>query len=226
MKNKLFGTLVAILGALLMASIAAAAPVGASITSGTASSLTPATATSVNANGGNVQEVNVTGYTITDKWAGFFGQVAGSVELGDSAGHIFYKWTVNDPTGSVVYAAVNDSNVDWTNISALYGNDPIIPSFLTTGADSFNKTFTQSGSITVGTTAINANYTTTYENGSPGTDFQTYALKDGSNNDMIFAAKAVNNTVGFNGNAVDYQVLVGLTSQTSSVPVYFYLQLP
>ncbi len=232
MKNKLFGTLVAILGALLMASIAAAAPVGASITSGTASSLTPATAQSVNANGGNVQEVNVTGYTITDKWAGFFGQVSGNVELGDSAGHIFYKWTVNDPTGSIVYAAVNDSNVDWTNISALYGNDAILPSFLTTGADSFNNTFTQqAASLTVGTTTIsNVNYTTTWDNstGTPGqgTVFKTYALKDGTNKDMIFAAEAVNNTAGFNGNAVDYQVLVGLTSQTSSVPVYFYLQLP
>ncbi len=229
MKEKLFGLLAFVLGALLVASIAAAAPAGASVVNGTASSLPESTASSLNISGGQVQEVNVSGYTITNKWAGFFGQVSGDIRLGDSAGNIFYQWTVNDPTGAVVYAVTNGTVSDWsdTNIAPLYGSDTILPSFLTSGADSFNNTFTSQETFTSNSLTINnVNYTTTWESGTQGSNFKTYALKASTEGLMVWAAKAVSDTTGFNGNAVDYQVLVGLTSQTQQVPVYFYLELP
>ncbi len=229
MKEKLFSVLAFVLGALLVASMAAAAPGGATVTAGTAESISAPSAGSVNAQGGNVQEVNISGYTITDKWAGFFGQVSGDVRLGDSAGDIFYKWTVDDPTGSVIYAVVNGTVNDWssTNIVPLYASDSIMPSFLKTGADSFNNTFTNQGTFNSSSLTINnVNYTTTWEGGSQGTDFKTYALKASNEGKMIFAAKAVSDKTGFNGKAVDYQVLVGLTSETTQVPVYFYMELP
>lgn len=230
MKNKMLGLLTVFIGAFLMASLAAAAPTGATLQTGTASSMSTASATSASIQGGQVQEVNVSGYTVTGKWAGFFGQVSGDVRLGDSSGNIFYKWTVNNPTGSVVYAVTNGTVSDWTgtNIVPLYGNDAILPSFLTTGADSFNNTFTQQETFTSSSLNINnVNYTTTWESGSQGSNFKTYALKASSEGLMVWAAKAVSDTTGYDGTtSVDYQVLVGLTNETSSVPVYFYMELP
>ena len=216
-----------ILGLVILLSLAAgyAAPVGASVTVGSSETYSPTVTNTVNAIGGNVTEVNVSSVQVTDKWAGFYGQVSGSVVLADSSGNYFYQWTISDPTGGVVYVA-NNTVSSWT-LSALRTTSGYLPSHLLQGTDSFNNTFTQhedfnSPSISV----TDANYTTTWQGGTQGTEFKTYALYADSGATLIWAGTVNADKTSFNSGSADYQVLAGMDAQATLDTFYFYLELP
>jgi hypothetical protein len=65
----------------------------------------------MNAQAGNVTELNIFGYTTTQAWQGYFGNVTGTVQLGDASDNILYNWSVVSPRGEI-YASTNDS-VQW-----------------------------------------------------------------------------------------------------------------
>ncbi|MBD3252414.1 hypothetical protein GF386_01655 [Candidatus Pacearchaeota archaeon] len=63
---------------------------------------------------GNVTELDITGYTITQNWQGYYGNVSGTIYLADASDNVLYNWSLASPEGEV-YAA-NESSVTWTNI--------------------------------------------------------------------------------------------------------------
>ena len=219
------------LGVLLVAPFAVAAPSGASVSQGTPEAPTASSATTVDSVGGNVTQVNVSGWVVTTKWVGFYGEVSGDIRLADSSNHIFYQWTVSDPTGAVVYAC-NGTVSDWSasNIIPIYAENAStgwLPAFLIDGTDSFNVTFTnreqfKSNSLTID----DVNYTTTWQDGSKGSDFKTYALASYTDKTLIWAGKAVADQTAFNSGTADYQILAGVNSQSGTTTFYFYLELP
>lgn len=71
-------------------------------------------ATSISAYAGNVTEVNIFGYSTTQTWQGYFGNVTGTIQLADAADHAMYNWSVASPQGEV-YASTN-STVFWTHM--------------------------------------------------------------------------------------------------------------
>jgi hypothetical protein len=71
-------------------------------------------ATSHGAYAGNVTEITLTGFTTTNTWQGYFGNVSGTIQLADSSDNVMYNWSVTSPEGEV-FASTNDSLV-WTNI--------------------------------------------------------------------------------------------------------------
>lgn len=77
---------------------------------------------------GNVTELNIFGYTVTQSWQGYYGNVTGSIILGDQSSSVLYNWSLASPEGEI-YASTNDS-ISWTNIqcfnftsSGTYGDD-------------------------------------------------------------------------------------------------------
>jgi len=75
----------------------------------------------VNALAGNVTKINIVSVSQTQNWAGFYGNVSGTVTLDDNLNWTMYSWVSTEPTG-VVYA-VNQTISDWStayclNISA------------------------------------------------------------------------------------------------------------
>ncbi len=206
-----------------------AAPTGASVTAGTQERWAGTSAGTVTTEGGNITQVNVTGYTVTTKWAGFWGEVSGGIRLADASGNVFYEWTVTDPTGGVVYVC-NGTVSDWssTNIQALHEWDSIMPAFLLEGNDAFNNTFTNVGTFNSPSLSIaNVNYTYTWQNGAQGTTFATYALKAVNENVLIWAGNVQNDQSSFKGTpTADYQVLAGVNDPTGTTTFYFYLELP
>lgn len=222
---------VSMLIAAIISSVSIAAPTGASVTpiGNQERGQEQSSPGQVTTQGGNITTVNLSAYQITGKWAGFYGNISGDIRLADSSGNIFYRWTVSDPTGSVVYVCSGTVN-DWTttNIQPLYSTDSLLPSFLKSGVDSFNVTFTLQEQFTSASLTINnVNYTYTYSNNNPGTTFKTYALKANNENVLIWAGKAVQGGTSFKGTVVDYQVLAGVPQQyPNTVTFYFYLELP
>lgn len=218
-----------IIAAILSVSVAVAVPTGATVSEGTQETYTPS-AESVTTEGGNVTQVNITGVTITNKWAGFWGEVSGYIVLADSSGKNFYNWTISDPTGAVVYAA-NDTISDWgcTNILPVEGpSDSFLPSFLIEGTDSYNNTFTSSEDVQIplSCSARRINVTYTWQGGIQGSDFPTYALKAVSEGALIWAGKVKADQTSFKGTpTADYQILAGVNSETGTTTFYFYLEL-
>ncbi|RKY41343.1 MAG: hypothetical protein DRP85_06625 [Candidatus Makaraimicrobium thalassicum] len=228
-KYFVFGLLVALVLVISYAQVQAA-PTGATTTAGTQERWTGTSVSSVTTEGGNVTEVNVSGYSVTDKWAGFYGQISGGLRLADSSGTVFYEWSVSNVSGSVVYAC-NGTVSDWSNSNILplnVSHTNLLPSFLLTGTDSFNYTFTNQETFTSASLSVaNTNYTTTWQGGSKGSDFKTYALRSVADTALIWAAKAKENVNSFKaGVTVDYQLLAGVMSLSGNTQYYFYLELP
>jgi hypothetical protein len=71
----------------------------------------PTSPDSVSAQAGNVTEMNVFGYSITQSWQGYFGNVSGTLTLADSANSAMYNWSVASPRGQI-YSSTNDT-VQW-----------------------------------------------------------------------------------------------------------------
>ncbi len=208
--------------AVSLASFASAAPVGGSVSTGTSERMADSSAGQVSLTGGNVTEVNVTGYSSTSRWGGFYGEISGGIRLADSSSNVFYEWTVSNVTDAVVYAA-NDTVSSWASVAAATVSD--MPSYLQAAAsDNFTNTFTASEAFTSPSLSVaSVPYTSTWQNGAQGS-LKTYALKEGST--LIWAGKAIADTNSFKGGSdtVDYQILAPANSGETTY--YFYVELP
>ena len=89
-------------------------PTGGSVTevrSETAPADTPGTHDAIS---GNVSELTIYGYSTTQAWQGYFGNVSGTIQLADANDNVMYNWSLANPEGEV-YASTN-SSISWTNI--------------------------------------------------------------------------------------------------------------
>jgi hypothetical protein len=101
---------------LLSVSVYAAVPFGATVTptlpseSGTADG----SGNDPNAIAGNITNMDVTGYSITQAWQGYYGDVTGVITLEDTSGDVMYNWSEASPEGEI-FASTN-STLNWNYI--------------------------------------------------------------------------------------------------------------
>lgn len=66
---------------------------------------------------GNVTHLSVVGFSITQSWAGFYGNISGTIVLDDSFNRTLYNWTLADPRGEIY--ATTSVTINWSgNITA------------------------------------------------------------------------------------------------------------
>jgi hypothetical protein len=94
--------------------VLAVQPNGANVNASISQSYTNQTGTSVAAQAGNVTELNIVGFSSTQSWQGYFGNVTGVIQLADSSGRNMYNWSLTYPEGEV-YASTN-STINWANV--------------------------------------------------------------------------------------------------------------
>ncbi|MFH0737516.1 MAG: hypothetical protein V1827_02375 [Candidatus Micrarchaeota archaeon] len=220
MKNGLM-----IFGALLLIAGFVFAIAGAGVTAGTQTRWTGASSGNVITEGGNITPVNVTADTLTDRWAGFWGEVSGALVLGNSSLNIF-KWTISTAPAGEVCVSTNNAfpfttadGATGANIDTAWGFGLV--------ADNGSATFTGSNcAITLNeqsvTNAAYANHTDSLYN--------TCALDDGAfgNTTSELAYCAVINSAGTNylGGAADYELMVPTNNTVdATTQYYFYLEL-
>ncbi len=128
MKSNYFIILLLFAVFLSLGFIQAIMPSGANVTEISNSTTPTVPAGSAAAVAGNVTELNLYGYTTTQSWQGYYGNVTGTITLGNSAGDALYNWSDTSPKGEV-YASTSDS-IDWTNVQCFnytatgtYAND-------------------------------------------------------------------------------------------------------
>jgi len=201
-------------------------------------------ADSVDAEAGNLTELNIVGITQTKSWQGFFGNVSGQIILADSSNYRFYDWSVAEPQGEV-FASVNDT-ITWTDINCAPIDDAGFRStwntfygLADTDYDDLNKTYnaTDHPTFYVGYTTLTGCRTTyTFiNNASQAADFPAVLLSSDSNSTLIFTAILEDKDAGqrqgitgYDGKNYDFQLLVaenGENGNSDVTPYYFWLDI-
>jgi hypothetical protein len=89
-------------------------PFGASVVNGTPQRAPVDTAGNTTAFAGNITELSITGYSVTQSWQGYFGNVTGTIQLANANDQVLYNWTLASPQGEV-YSSTN-STIAWGSI--------------------------------------------------------------------------------------------------------------
>jgi hypothetical protein len=97
--------------------VLAVEPFGATVTNLSSVRAPSDAAQGVDAIAGNVTELNIFGYSLTQSWQGYFGNVTGTIMLADSGDNVMYNWSLASPEGEI-YASTNDSII-WSYIQCL-----------------------------------------------------------------------------------------------------------
>jgi len=192
---------------------------------------------SIQAQAGNVTEVNINANSITKAWQGYYGNITGNIILTDASGDTFYNWSGLGSISGEVYASRNDS-IDWTSINctnsteisnenAFVSKDATAPDSITNTFNQVNHPLFQVGSLTL--PANTCNSTNAHNNtGQSTTNFYQVLLADGAG-DLVYTTLIDENQVGFNGGEYDFELLVAengnVTEASTSTTYYFYIEL-
>jgi len=151
-------------------------PTGANITEERTETAPADTAGTHQAQAGNVTELNIFGYSTTQTWQGYFGNVSGVIQLADSGDNVLYNWTLANPQGEV-YSSTNET-ISWTKVQCF----------------NFTATGSQIGDTTGGGTSLNGTNLTTLENeynilssDVDGVD-ETFTLLGAGTHDLFYVA--------------------------------------
>lgn len=212
--------------AILVLSLGAALVIAnqdAQSTTGTTASYSAPAANAVATEGGNVTENNVSSIASTGKWQGFYGNISGSLRLGDGV-DVFYDWT--GITFLAVYASP-DNAVDWASVTGLNGAGALNGKdtdygFTNTDSDSITNTFS-GATCSAGTEIATAASVTPFNSSASAGDWEVCIAEDGGATvlDTVFGTNITSGD-SYAGVPVDYQLMVPVnaTGQT----YYFYLE--
>lgn len=198
-----------IIAVVAFATAATAATTGMTVTPVANDTATTASADSVIAIGGNITNIDIDATLQSTNWAGFFGDVTGTLTLAGSS-NTFYSWgSIN--TGYILFA--NASTVDWAsgvaigNSATRTAEDTAIG--LTGLTDSVNNTFTDTtdmNGITIGVTTFGAGSAVSANSNSTGVDWTTFLLTSGTT--RLYGCAINQSGLDYEGNAADFQLLV------------------
>ncbi|MFA5764432.1 MAG: hypothetical protein WC915_06510 [archaeon] len=238
---------------LLSVSVLAVEPFGSSVTQLSSTRAPEDIATSDNAIAGNITELGVSGFSVTQSWQGYFGNVTGTIQLADNGDNVMYNWSLASPEGEIYASRL--STINWYNIQCL--GDELGVNFTTLetdygiandDVDGVNETFTWTGSHENGENlSHDLFYTNNIEflagecasthlfadsNSSEDSTFQEVLLLDNSSissTNVVFASILdEENPLGFDGRAHDFEMLVlenGHSTDTATTTYYFWVEL-
>ncbi len=207
-----------------------------------------------NALAGNVTELTIFGYTTTQSWQGYSGNVSGVIQLADSADKVMYNWSDANPRGEV-YASRNDT-IAWSYVqcfnytangsyasdtaqagaTSLYGMN--YTQLQTTynisldDVDSVNNTFTLNNHALFYTNNLNFSLGECKNmkvfNSTGVGAFDEALLYEPTGRSLIFTSILQRDANGFDGKTHDFEMLVledGHTTDTTTTTYYFYIEL-
>jgi hypothetical protein len=241
MNEKTLTLLLLILTMLLTVTVLAVEPFGAIATEERTERAPMDNASNHSAFAGNVTELTIVGYTNTQSWQGYFGNVSGTITLSDASDNAMYNWSLASPEGEVY--ATTDTSVAWVDIACfdLSGNHSALETLFnitSDDVDGINETFSDTGThdlfytnniqFSAGDCASTSIYDSTGT--SVDNNFEEVLLTDsGSATQIIFTAILdQEDRAGFDGKFYDFEMLVlenGHHADTQTTLYYFYVEL-
>ena len=184
---------------------------------------------------GNIYEMVIKHHIPVENWAGLYGVTVRVDGYDFQQSEVVTGGTISDENllfdclepdiQHELYASTYDPA-----IMSLSGIAPATPAEVDSffgindsGVDSAVNTFTANITFSFGTTSITAPGTYTYkidEAGQPST-FAMVVLKDGDGR-LFFGAILTNFTLGFNGEVINYQILLPALANQSTTTYYFF----
>jgi hypothetical protein len=155
----------------------AVTPSGANVNTLNSTSATAAAPSSVAAQAGNVSELNIFGYSVTQSWQGYNGNVTGAIQLADGSNFVMYNWSVISPQGEV-FASTN-SSIQWGNIQC----------FNFSARGNFSSDTAQAGGTSlygINLTQLEAQYGIAYDD-VDGVN-ETFTLSGSGTHDLFYVA--------------------------------------
>lgn len=239
----LFILIIGILALFSCGLVLAIVPFGADIVENVTTRSPPDDPESHEAWAGNVTYLTLYGYSTTQSWQGYYGNVSGTIQLADNNDKVLYNWTLADPEGEV-YATVNGTaQVDWANVvcfdlDANHGALETLFNLSSDDVDGVNETFFNSNNHEGFFTAnvqfdageCAASYM--YNNNGTGTEgvFEEVLLTDGSATTQVIFTSIIDEfgSAGFDGNNYDFEMVVlenGHGIDVATTVYYFYVEL-
>jgi hypothetical protein len=239
MKKRLEWFILLIAFGIVSVSMVVAAPTGpSSFNTLSTSRYDSAGAANISAVAGNVTELNFVANTITNTWQGYFGNVTGTIVLGNSNNQSMYNWNSSSPTGQI-YATRIDTVPNWNLIRCadqieVNAEDLVLGVNQSVDQDSVNKTFlndTLFNTFYVGSKNINSTQDCRAvqlfdSTGLASSDFSEVLLSDTSN--IIYTGLITTPKTGFDNRTHQFEMLVGENGHlgdTTATPYYFYIEL-
>ncbi len=180
------------------------------------------TATNVTTEGGNISGVDVTGATLTDRWASFYGNVSGNIRLTDSAGtNNVFAWTWTPASGGEVCLS-QDGSFPWASSEATTRAAIDTAFGFTAGSDQAADTYTDTsqtitfnGISTITTTGTALQGTSTFVNRVVGDGTEA------AEGDFAFCSEIEAGT-NYNGESANYEVMVPTTDTAGATDSYYF----
>jgi hypothetical protein len=224
----------------LTQTVSAIQPFGANYTFINSTRATPDSAASIPALAGNVTEININGFSTTQSWQGYFGNVSGTIQLADGSDNQMYNWTLASPQGEIY--ATTSSSVQWSSIACfdLPGNHSALEAAFNISSDDvdgINETFSDTWdhdlfyTNNIEFSANECAATSLFDSSGASVDdhFEEVLLTDGTSAEqVIFTSLLDENVLGFDQRSHDFEMLVledGHGTDTSTTPYYFYVEL-
>ncbi len=190
---------------------------------------------------GNVTELTVSGFSPTQTWQGYFGNVSGTIQLADASDNVMYNWSLASPEGEIY--ATTDASVAWANIACfdLATNHVALEAAFnvaTDDVDGVNETFSDLGThdmfytnnvqFTAGQCASTSIYDST--GASVDNNFEEVLLTDQSAATQVIFTSILDqeDVSGFDNAYHDFEMLVlenGHGTDTATTTYYFYVEL-
>ncbi len=201
--------------------------------------------TRIQAQAGNVTALFINSTRLTQRWQGYYGNITGQITLDDTNNNTLYDWQLLSPRGEI-YASngTEGGTVTWANVFCFnytnnlsegqtrvqlfngtdversiganaYDHDSINSTFNSTFADTF-----QVGGITIDS-ASSCRMTHLYVNDlAQQTRYTEVLLSD--NQSLIYTAILEQDQTGFQGAAVDFEMIVGENGDTAAAQYYYF----
>ncbi len=189
---------------------------------------------------GNVTELDITGFSTTQSWQGYFGNVSGTIQLADALDYVMYNWSLASPEGEIY--ATTDTSVAWGDIACFNMSNHVTLetafNIESDDVDGINETFstgnghdeffTNNVQFTTGLCASTSIYDDT--GASVNNHFEEVLLTDNSSStEIIFTAILDEEDVaGFDDKYHDFEMLVledGHDTNTATTTYYFYVEI-
>ena len=194
---------------------------GASVTAGTATRWTGQTAQSYTTEGGNITPVNISTVTLTDRWTGFFGNVSGTLVLGDNTNNLF-NWTYSASSGGEICVSTGSA---YSFASPVAGVAATIDTAFGLGSTADNAASTFSGTcsdLTFAQSTVSAPIKITHKGLS---NFLTCAITDGggtTETDTAFCGVISSTGTNYQNYTYNYELMAPTSPGAATTEVYYF----
>jgi hypothetical protein len=177
--------------------------------------------------GGNITALNIAASVLTSKWASYYGNVSGSIVLGDGTSNV-YSWTLNEGSVGEVCVSTNNS-LGFTGATTATGdNINTAWGFTATDADSGNNTYRSSNCSFNFSQATVTNTSNVSLQGS--SNFNSCVIKSsgtiaaGTTGFMAFCTRIQPRSTGLNykGQPANYEIMVATNNTALATETYFF----